>query len=251
MTLPTAIVDKDSAIPYYLQLADILRNQIRDEEFGPDDLIPSERELCDSYNVSRSTVRQTMQLLKEEGLVRKQRGVGTRVARSPKLEQDLLGYHNFDLQMLETGHDASITVLKHEVLKGPGRVQRLMNLEFEDRIFKVVRLRMVDDEPVFIEKIYMSLTRFPGIQAQDFLDTDIFLKRLKTKYGTRLGQAKVFIEPVLLDELECETMRIKARPSPGLMLERISYDDGGTPIAVTKRVFRGDRCRHMLVIKSG
>lgn len=242
-------VDKNNAIPYYLQLADILRKQIHSGAFGQDTLLPSERELCDTYDVSRSTIRQCMQLLKEEGLIRKQRGVGTRVERNPKIEQDLMGYHNFDLQMLEKGHAASVEVLGHEVLSSPGRMQRLMNLAENAEILKVVRLRVVDREPVFLEKIYMPLGKYPDLKLEDFQNTDIFLKQLKKKFHTNLAEAKVFIEPVVLDEAERNILGIETEPSPGLMFERISYDDTGAAVAVTKRVFRGDRCRHMLVIR--
>lgn len=244
-----SFVDKDSAIPYYLQLANTLRGQISSGAFDSGELLPSERELCDSYNVSRSTVRQAIQLLREEGLIRKERGVGTRIERRPKIEQDLLGYHNFDLQMLEKGYTASVSVLNHEVLTTPGRVQRLMRLAEGEPVFKVVRLRSVNSEPVFIEKIYMPLARFPDLRVEDFLKTDIFLKHLGSEYSTRLGDAKVFVEPVILDEGERKILEIKDQLAAGLMFERISFDSQGEAVAITKRVFRGDRCRHLLVIK--
>lgn len=242
-------INKENAIPYYLQLADILRGKILSGEFESNELIPSEREFCDSYDVSRSTVRQTMQVLKEEGLIRKQRGVGTRVSPSSRIEQDLSGFHDFDLQMLEQGHHASMVILGQKTLTGPSRAQRLMNLDERENILQVDRLRMVDSAPVFIEKIYLPVSKFPNITEKDFTDTNLFLDKLKTDYGVTLGQVKVFLEPVLLDEAECEIMDITKTPSPGLLLERISHDKYNKPIAVTKRLFRGDLCRHMLMIK--
>lgn len=243
-------INKKSALPYYLQLSNILRGQIVSGTFGPDSLLPSERELCESYNVSRSTVRQAIQVLKEDGLIVKERGVGTRVGASHKLEQDLLGHHNFDLQMIQQGHQVAVVMLKDEILTGPGRVQRMMGVPEGERIYKVTRLRTVDEQPVFIEKIYMSLEKYPKLKNEDFRVTDIFLKRLKEEYNTYLGDAKVFIEPVLLDEVEREILEIGDTPAPGLMFERISYSQKGETVAVTKRVFRGDKCRHMLEIQA-
>lgn len=243
-------VNKENAIPYYLQLADILREKILTGEYHPDELIPSERELCENYDVSRSTVRQTMQTLKEENLIRKQRGVGTRVVAPSKIEQNLSGFHDFDLQMLEQGHDASMTILGHKMLNCPGRAQRLLELEENDSIFRLDRLRFVGSNPVFIEKIYLPVTKFPNISESDFTGTDLFLKKVKDEYGIILGQVKVFLEPVLLYDIECDTMQIKNRPAPGLLIERITHDDTGSPIVMTKRVFRGDLCRHILEIKT-
>ncbi|SDP64426.1 GntR family transcriptional regulator [Desulforhopalus singaporensis] len=242
------MVNKEIAIPYYLQLADIIRDQINTGIFRPNDLIPSERELCEKYNISRSTVRQTIQLLKEEGLLSKEKGVGTRV-KQPVFEQNLLGHHNLDLQMKEKGYQASTKILKHEELTGSSRVQRLLNLKITDRLLKITRLRIVDNCPFFIEKIYIPRSKFPDIKPDDFNDTYIFLKTIEKDYGIALGRIDVFLEPVLLNDYERHIMGIKESPAPGLLVERISNDDDGRPVALTKRVFRGDRCRHMLVIK--
>jgi len=243
-------VNKENAIPYYLQLAVILREKIHTGEYLPDELIPSERELCEAYDVSRSTVRQTMQNLKDEGLIRKQRGVGTRVAAPSKIEQNLSGFHDFDLQMAEQGRDATMTILGHKILSGPGRAQRLLNLAENESIFRLDRLRFVGSDPVFIEKIYLPLAKFPDISESDFAATDLFLKKVKNDYGMILGQVKVFLEPVLLYDFECDTMLIEKRPAPGLLVERITHDDADSPIALTKRLFRGDLCRHILEIKT-
>lgn len=243
-------VNKENAIPYYLQLAVILREKISTGEYLPNELLPSERELCEAYDVSRSTVRQTMQTLKDESLIRKQRGIGTRVASSPKIEQNLTGFHDFDLQMQEQGHDASMVILGHEILRGSGRAQRLLKLKETESIFRLDRLRLVGGKPVFIEKIYLPLARFPHISDSDFAATDLFLKKVKNDYGITLGQVKVFLEPVLLYDAECASLSIQKKPAPGLLFERITHDDTGVPIAMTKRVFRGDSCRHILEIKT-
>lgn len=242
-------VNKNSPIPYYLQLADLLRDQILSDVYGSQTLLPSERELCDIHSVSRSTVRQAMQVLKDKGLIRKERGIGTRVENKEAIEQDLMGYHNFDLQMQENGHTASVQVLDYEILSQGGRVQRLMDLPVGSDIFKVIRLRIVDDEPVFIEKLYLPLEKFPDLKVDDFSRTDIFLNHLGSIYNIVLGDAKLFIEPVILDRMERDILEIKADPAVGMMFERISYDNKGRSIAVTKRVFSANRCRHMLTIK--
>lgn len=243
-------VDKSSLIPFYLQLANVLRNQINSGVFDAKTLLPSERELCNAYDVSRSTVRQAIQVLKEEGLISKERGVGTRIKQRPVIEQDLLGYHNFDLQMQEKGYTATAKILGHDVLKDGGRVQRLMGLPREDRIFKAVRLRLVGNEPIFIEKIYMPLKRFPNLKIEDFSKTDIFLNQLGRKYDLALGDARVFIEPVVLEQMEQDILEIEQEPAVGLLFERISYNKEGNAVAVTKRVFGGERCRHLLVLKA-
>lgn len=242
-------IDKNSALPYYYQLADIIKDEVAAGVYDGDGLIPSERELCLAYGLSRSTVRQAVQILKDEGLVEKVRGVGTRIIHREKFEQDLLGYHDFDLQMTEKGYKASVKVLSYDEMTGPSRIQSLLKAAQNARILKVVRLRNIQDEPLFIEKIYLPLTIFPDIRKEHFNSTNIFLQVIQKDYNIRLGETHVYLEPVILDEVEAGLLNVKLRPAAGLLMERVSCSERGEPVSVTKRVFRGDRCRHILDIK--
>ncbi len=239
---------KDSIIPYYYQLSDILKKEIADGLYSSC-LLPSERILCDEYKVSRATVRQAIQILKEEGLIEKVRGIGTRVISFDKVEQDLLGYHNFDLQMSKKGYQASVYVLEFEEIRGPGRIHSLLKISNSSIVLNVVRLRLIENEPLFIEKIYLPGSQFPGIQRKDFESTNIFLKVLEKDYKIKLGDTTVYIEPVILHETECRLLEVQSKPAPGLLFERISCTEKGKPVSVTQRVFRGDRCRHILKIE--
>ena len=78
----TRSINKESRIPLYYQLIDILIEMIEKGYISENDQLPSERELCETYNVSRSTVRQAMQELEREGYVYREHGKGTFV--SPK-----------------------------------------------------------------------------------------------------------------------------------------------------------------------
>ncbi len=240
---------KDSVIPYYYQLSDILKKEISDECYNEDNLLPSERILCEKFKVSRATVRQAMQILKEEGLIEKVRGIGTKVKIPEKIEQDLLGYHNFDLQMSEQGFNASVKILEFEQVNGPGRIHSLLEINATDPVLKVIRLRYVGNDPLFIEKIYLPRSQFLKISKKDFETTNILLKVLEKDYQIKLGDTMVYIEPVILNESECRLLEVKVTPAPGLIFERISYTETGKPVSVTKRVFRGDRCRHILNIE--
>ena len=76
------MIDKSSRLPLYYQLMDIIIEMIERENLKENDKLPSERELCKEYNVSRSTVRQAIQELEKEGYIYRMHGKGTFV--SPK-----------------------------------------------------------------------------------------------------------------------------------------------------------------------
>src|SRR5690606_33019661 len=75
----------DSAVPLYIQVARTLQNRISVGEFPIGSLLPTEIELAKYYGVSRQTIRQAVQLLRQQRLVSAKKGVGTRVeARHPR-----------------------------------------------------------------------------------------------------------------------------------------------------------------------
>lgn len=68
---------KESTVPLYRQLKEILKEAIRRGEFRPGDRLPTEMELCETFGVSRITVRQALNELANEGFLYRQQGSGT------------------------------------------------------------------------------------------------------------------------------------------------------------------------------
>ncbi len=91
-------VDHNSSTPLYEQIKLILRSQILDGEFKPDDWLPTERELCDLYGVSRITVVRALNELELEGFVKRIQGKGTLVA-SRRIEETLNTIYGFSKSM--------------------------------------------------------------------------------------------------------------------------------------------------------
>lgn len=79
--------------PLYVQVADILRQQIRDGHWHDGDPIPTEKELCAQYNIARGTLRQALQMLENEGYLRREQGRGTFIQRIQVKEPEGHGRH--------------------------------------------------------------------------------------------------------------------------------------------------------------
>jgi DNA-binding GntR family transcriptional regulator len=77
-------IDRQSVVPLYHQLKEILKDKIEKGEFSEGDLIPSEREICETYRVSRITARQAILDLVNDGLLYREGGRGTFVASKNK-----------------------------------------------------------------------------------------------------------------------------------------------------------------------
>lgn len=74
-------INRDVPIPYYYQLEGLLREQLRHGRWTPGEQVPSEKQLCEIYSVSRTTVRQAIGHLVTEGLLYHVKGRGTFVRK--------------------------------------------------------------------------------------------------------------------------------------------------------------------------
>jgi GntR family transcriptional regulator len=81
MLFLVAAIDQTDPTPLYVQLADILRDDIQSGRLAVGELVPSETYLQQQHGLSRVTVRKAMALLREQGLVYTIQARGTFVRR--------------------------------------------------------------------------------------------------------------------------------------------------------------------------
>ena len=82
-------INFDSHIPYYIQLMDLLREEINRNGWQPGEQIPGEQDLCETYGISRTVVRQALREMELEGAITRRKGKGTFVAE-PKISEGLI-----------------------------------------------------------------------------------------------------------------------------------------------------------------
>lgn len=245
LTYMNAIIQKEHPLPLYVQLSNYLESQIRSGSLKGGEALPTERSLMEDFSLSRATVRGAIQKLKQKQLVQTRHGAGNFVMASEKLERDLLGVHNFDLQIEAKGHKNHVQLLEFSTTYENPTIASYLNLNAKAPLIKVQRLRLADNAPLFIESIYLSAIAFKELTKDDFLSTHIFSKRLKQDYDTHIQEVKIQLEPVLLTAQEGAALEVLL-PAAGLLNERISSDDKGQPIVYSKWLFDSHRCKHML-----
>ena len=111
-------INRQSKLPLYQQLYDVLRGNITRGEWKPGDLIPAESELIEQYGVSRITVRQVLDMLVQEGLIYRQRGRGSFVAH-PTVEQVLQRLVSFTDDMRQRGFAPNTRIVLSGLLPAP------------------------------------------------------------------------------------------------------------------------------------
>lgn len=226
-----------SKLPLYHQLYEILRADILDGKYQPGDLIPAESELIDSYEVSRTTVRQVLDMLVREGLVYRQRGRGSFISHRG-LEEGLVRIVSFTEDMKRRNFEPGTRVLSAELLAAPPEIAAKLSVEPGEELAHIRRLRLADGEPLSIEDSHLVHRLFPGILGRATLTAS--LQDAARDYGIRWSSAKQTIQAV---EATPELSRLLSiRPRGALLyIERVSYSDDQVPAEFLRIHYRGDR----------
>lgn len=231
------MVVKDKRLPLYYQLMDIIIEKIESGELKEHDKLPSERELCEMYNVSRTTVRQTLQELEKENYIYKKHGKGTYVA--PKvIDQSLVKFYSFTEEMKKLNKTPSSKVLEFELISCDSQLAKHLDTQEGVRLYKITRLRLADHEPMLYETSYLPLSRFPNLQAEQ-LETTPMYTLFREIYQATITKAKERFRAVPTAKKEAELLQIPVG-SPSLLIERKTYERE-TVIEYTVTIARGDK----------
>lgn len=228
----------------YLQLADSLKKKIQDGSYAAGSLLPSERDLCDSYGVSRTTVRQTLQKLSQEGYVNSKQGKGTFVVRS-QIRQELDFLYSFDEDMRRLGKNPEAHIMDFVEMAADDALAGIFSLPKGDPIYRIMRLRLADGEPMLLETNYLPCVRFPGLR-REALENHSLYQILITQHALCLTKAEETFEPVLLRPMESQIFGV-VQNSLGMLVERISFE-GETVVELSKSVSPSYKFKHHVVL---
>ncbi len=128
----------NTPVPLYYKLKQEIVKMIEDEEFTPDELIPSERDMMEKYDISRTTVRKAIDVLVNEGYLYKIHGKGTYV-KGKKFSQGLLNLTSCTEMLKSKGFDPISKVIKSEIFTPRKKIMHHMNLSDRDRVFFILK----------------------------------------------------------------------------------------------------------------
>jgi GntR family transcriptional regulator, N-acetylglucosamine utilization regulator len=229
---------RNSPLPRYYQLKEIMRERVQSEEWKPGDLIPSERELSEKYGISRMTARQAITDLVNEGLFYREQGKGTFVSQR-KITQQLLRLTGFTEDIRARGQKPGTKVLSAEMVPADETTAEKLRIGPGTRIFRLQRLRLADDEPLAIELSQISFKGCERLLEED-LEQNSLYRLLETKYGIPLMEADQELEAGLAGNEEAQLLKISIN-RPVLFTRRITYTERSQPIEYAKAVYCGNK----------
>src|SRR3990170_931122 len=226
--------------PLYVQIAEAMLARIERGELAVGDRFPPERELSETLGVNRLTLRRALRELEGRGLLRRRPGIGTFVAE-PRIERQAGWLVSFTRDLHQRGFTPGARLISLETRPVDAIEAGDLRLPVSTLVYKLMRLRTMNTEPVLLEHYSLSQPRFAGLERFDLEARSVF-EVLETEYGVSIARARQSLEPVLANALQAEWLGIA--PGAPLMLERrLSFDGLGLPVELGRDVYRGDRFR--------
>lgn len=230
--------------PLYNQLVDLLKEKI-ENGLEPNTMLPSERELSDTYGLSRTTVRLALQELEKIGYIYRQHGKGTFVSKLSDQATNLSGSYSFTEQMKAIGKEPKTKILEFEVIEATKYFAEQMNLHLGEKIIKIKRLRLADEMPMMLERSYLPYKKFLMLKREDLEHKplyDIFFE----DYNEIIKLAEEEFYASIANGKDADFLDIP-ESSPVLNLIRTTYNDRNEIIEFTLSIARADQFRYKIM----
>lgn len=224
---------REGPVPLWAQLLDDLRARLARGEF--DDGFPTDRELMDTYEVSRHTVREAVRRLQDEGVLERERGRGSFI-RQPLLQQPVGPLYSLFRSIEDQGFEQRSRVLVARVETDPDAAEQL-ELDDHEELVHLRRLRQADALPIAVDDLWL-----PAVIGRPLLDVDLertaVYDELERLTGVRPTSGWERIHPGLATEADRALLDIPA-DQPVFVVERRT-ESGGVPIEWRRTIVRGD-----------
>lgn len=230
-------------IPLYHQLRQALRDRIAAGEWHPGDQVPTIRELCHLYGVSRITAIQALGALAHEGVLARKQGKGTFVAE-PKIEHGPVRLLSFTEDITRRGHVPGSRILELARIPASQTIAARLQVARGDAVVLLRRLRLTDGKPMGVQNAYLPDDFFPGL-AEVREPIDSLYRLLDTRYGVVPTKATEAYEPIVVDNDTASLLGVR-RGAPAFSVERLTRDQRNRLVEFTVSVLRGDRYKVVL-----
>ena len=230
----------------YLRLFNVLKEEILRGVYVPGQKIPTERELCTHFGVSRITARHALRLLSEQGMLDRQVGRGSyvgsaRPAKLPILQSDFTG------SVRREAPNMKRRLLSKQFTVAPTQIAATLGLLKSEKCLIAERLDLIEDEPLAYDTAYIPLNLAGNISDEMLIRID-FLESWLSAEGITLSHSVESIEAKLAD-LEAAKKLSVDQCSPVLVVMDTVYITDGRVAGVFESVYRADRFRLISTIR--
>ncbi|AWZ44998.1 GntR family transcriptional regulator [Latilactobacillus sakei] len=228
-------------MPKYEEIADTLRQRIKQGIYPANSLLPNQVELVEEFDASRMTVKKAITILTMEGLVFARRGAGTKVLDHSfwnKTTAPADQYRGMSFDLADANQTLTSKIITFKVTFPSPEVKERLTLSAQQPVYEIIRLRIVDGVNSVLEHTYMPVSLAPGL-TDEILEDSIYSYLKKDLHLTFAGGFRN-IQADKADKYDQEYLDC-APTDPVLEVEQVVYLDSGQPIEYSRSRNRYDR----------
>ncbi len=223
-------------LPRYVHIANTLRQRIRQHSLLPNSRLPSQRELAEEFQTTLSTVRQALQVLEEENLIRIEHGNGSFV-NPLAMEENAIRLLGFSTEMRQRDVRITTQLLAMDTQHRNAFASRVLLQPETQPLILLERLRLFRDKPVIYQRSYLPtyleaiLRQFDGIGS--------LYEHLSQARGVWITDAREILKPVLLSSPQAGILQ-RAESEPAFLSLRVSLQADGCPVIFDEAYLAAD-----------
>lgn len=233
-------IDRTSTEPYYIQLANIIEKKIIDGQLKGGERVPTESELCRSYDLARSTVRDTFRVLEQKRLIRIVPRRGAFVSDQSDNRWKLQVTQGF----LETGAHSPGSSIQTSVLHFgekilPDKVAQELGLEHGAVGFELERLRLLNGLPAVHSKNWLPMQVGQSLLGKPVLNGQASLNATLRQAGYHIYRARREVAATIAPPNVAGRLQV-SKSFPVLLIRSTSRDASGKPFDYYESYARND-----------
>lgn len=207
--------------PIYVKIERYLKELIDSGKIKPGELLPSENQLTEEFNVTRMTVRSAFNNLVKEGYITRKRGVGS-IVLGNRISDNIGAVESYTNEMSNKGYEITTKLISFGIVEADHYIKDKLNLELSENVWEVKRVRYAEGEPVSYMITYMPVKMFPNLKRDNCNSLYRYIHDCELKIAT----AQRVVEAVIANEELIDLLDLEYE-APILHIEQVGILTSG------------------------
>ena len=233
---------READVPVYQEIANILHGEIQQNLYPAGERIPSEQQLCRRFKVNRYTLRHSLDLLEQIGLIRSHQGKGYYVCGKPlDIEYPVTPVMRISDVIRKLGREPRAELIHEEIAVPPSDVAEALRLSPGQLAYRLEILRFADDVPLSLNVTWLPEDVFPDLLSHTEMFRSLYglLQQEYHMHLQRIGSTFRTAFPTLQ-----EARWLEIQPSTNLLqIDSVMRDENNRRVEFTSAKYRGDLCK--------
>ncbi len=238
------------------QVFSVLMDRIADEIYSAGSQLPTELELADEFNVSRSTIRSAIFRLEDRKIIHRKPGVGTYVNENINISNPLNEFIEFSKLIEENGFKPSYIHISSEIVNADEDVQNKLQLNEDEKVLIINKVFTANQDPIIFVTNQIPFWLLDDKVSQKQALDPAFTKDFKEFFEVVCNQhVSYFISQVqadLFENIKAPAIMNEYQPhTPTLIIDQIGYNREDRPIVSTREYHPGNRMTFNIIRRWG